>query len=141
MLGRAITLAARLFEKKKDRGGHSYMLHCIRVMMSVRHLGENTMIVAILHDVVEDTRITINDLIKNGYEHEIIASIILLTHQPGIPYEFYIQEIRGNKMARAVKIADLRDNSDITRLKGIRDKDLERMKKYHTSYITLTTNE
>ena len=90
---------------------------------------EYTTIAALLHDVVEDTDITLDDLAKE-FPKEVIDALKLLTHQRSIPYMDYVAKIKTNDIAKAVKIADLKHNSDLTRLDCITDKDLERIKKY-----------
>jgi hypothetical protein len=95
------------------------------------------MIIAVLHDVVEDSDITIADLIKIGFKPRVIIAIELLTHKKEVPYDDYIKAIACNPDAREVKLADLKDNTDITRLKGLRQKDFSRMEKYHKSYVYL----
>ena len=90
---------------------------------------EYTTIAALLHDVVEDSDLTFDDLSKE-FPKEMIEALKLLTHQKGVPYMDYIAKIKTNDIAKAVKIADLRHNSDLTRLENITDKDFERVKKY-----------
>lgn len=103
MLGKAIAIASKAFENKTDKGGSPYILHCLWVMNQVRHLGEKHMIVAVLHDLLEDTDWTAEDLIKQGFSLECVVNISLLTHRPGMSYDDYIQGISGNPIARAVK--------------------------------------
>jgi (p)ppGpp synthase/HD superfamily hydrolase len=137
MLSKAIALAAELFEDKKDKGGKPYILHCIRVMNSVDQYNEDQMIIAILHDVLEDTEITEEDLCKMGFSLKVRAALMLLTHEKGESYDQYIKRIYHNEDARAVKLADLKDNMDPTRLKGLRQKDFERMEKYQRAFVYL----
>lgn len=136
-LDNAITLAAVAHGGQYDRGGKPYILHCIHVMQEVEHLGESAMICAILHDALEDTDLTVEDLRVAGLTKAEINVILTLTHTASHSYEEYIQECRKTTLSRLIKMADLRHNSDITRLKGVREKDFERMKKYHKAYRTL----
>lgn len=98
---------------------------------------EDTTIVALLHDVVEDTDIGFNELIEMGFSNKIIEALKLLTHDDSVPYEQYIDMIKSNDIARAVKLADLRHNSDLSRLDIIDEKALKRSEKYKKSIATL----
>lgn len=138
MLAKAIALASKVFEDKTDKGGKPYILHCLRVMNAVDQNDEELMQIAVLHDVVEDSKdIGMVHLLDMGFSERVVRAIGILTHLPEIPYEDYIKSIALNKDARTVKLADLRDNSDITRLKGIGKKDIDRMEKYHKAYLYL----
>lgn len=138
MLDRAIALAAESFKGKFDKAGKPYILHCLAVMNQMSQDDEEAMAIAVLHDVVEDTKITFEDLAQQGFSRRVISALKLLTHKPGISYDDYIRALAGNPDAKSVKIADLRHNSDITRMKGLETKDFERLEKYHRSYIYLT---
>lgn len=135
-LARAISIAAVGFEKVKDKGGQPYILHCLRVMNQMDT--EEEKIVAVLHDTVEDGVITIEELIKERFSQNVIYALILLTHKKETPYDEYIKAIALDPLATKVKKADLKDNSDITRLKGLTKKDFGRMEKYHRSYVYLS---
>ena len=91
---------------------------------------EVTTCVALLHDVVEDTDITFEQLEQEGFTDEIIAALKLLTHDDAVPYMDYVREIKSNPVASAVKLADLKHNSDLTRLDLVDEKALERVQKY-----------
>ena len=135
----AIAIAAEQFKNTFDKSGQPYMLHCIRVMNSVNQNDSELMQIAILHDVPEDTEIKLEHLRSYGFSDRVLEAVKLLTHDdPNLSYDDYIKRIGTNKDATAVKIADLIDNSNITRLKGLRKKDLERMEKYHRSFIYLS---
>lgn len=136
-LDRAIALAAQKFQGVYDRGGRPYILHCLWVMDRVRHLGDDFMIVAVLHDIIEDTDVTVEDLIEMKFNPIVITAIDMLTKKPGQSYKEYINLVKANYMTREVKLRDLEHNSKITRLKGVSDKDLARAKKYHESYLHL----
>ena len=137
MLGRAIEIAATAHAGQMDKGGKPYILHPLWVMDRVRHLGEDYMIVAVLHDVVEDTDWTIEMLVKEGFNQAVMYALCLLTHDPEKTYDQYIQAIATDKVAKAVKLRDLEHNSKITRLKGLRKKDFDRLEKYHRAYTYL----
>jgi hypothetical protein len=94
--------------------------------------------IAILHDVVEDTDITLQYLSSTGFSTRVIVALNLLTHKGTDTYEDYIKGIATNKDAVAVKLSDLKDNSNITRLKGLRKKDFDRIEKYHKAFVYLS---
>ena len=130
MLGTAIKLAATVHENQRDKGGNAYILHPMRIMMRLRTVDEELMEIAILHDVVEDSTITFTALQELGFSPRVLTALALLTHAPSEPYDDYIKRIATNKDATRVKLEDLRDNSDVTRLKGLREKDFKRLEKY-----------
>lgn len=135
MLSRAISIVAQAFEGRVDKGGHPYFLHCMRVMNAVKHLGEDVMCIAIMHDLVEDCEEwTIERLVHEKFNQRVIYGVICMTHKKEDSYDAYIKNIALNEDARQVKMADLRDNSDITRIKGLTKKDLDRVEKYHRAY-------
>lgn len=138
MLSKAIALAAKKFEGVKDKGGEAYILHCIRVMMSLNTKDEELNCIAILHDIIEDTDITVQDLKSIGFTDRVIEGVYTLTHLDIHSYDEYIRRIALIEDARKVKLADLKDNSDFTRLKGLTKKDFDRMEKYQKSYIYLS---
>lgn len=141
MLGKAIELAARVFAHKKDKGGKPYILHCLRVMNGVDQSDSEIMQIAVLHDVVEDfkdTNITLDDLRALGFSNRVVSGVDLLTHEEGVSYDDYIKRLALRADTRSVKRADLKDNSDITRLKGFRKKDFDRLEKYHKAYAYLS---
>lgn len=143
-LGLAISIAAKAFQNKTDKSGKPYILHCLRVMNKVNQKDEEVMTAAVLHDVVEDTdekseiNYTFALLSELGFSERVIRILHLLTHSPQTPYDDYIKAISVDKDATEIKLADLEDNSDITRLKGLRKKDIERIEKYHRAYIYLS---
>lgn len=143
MLARAIAIAARVHEKQTDRGGRAYILHPIRVMMRLRTDDEEMNCIAVLHDVCEDSdgEVTIESLRAEGFSERVLTALDLLTHRKDVPYEEYIRKIATNRDAIRSKKEDLRDNGDITRLKGLRDKDFERMQRYHRAYVFLCNAE
>lgn len=136
-LGLAIAITAETFKDKTDKGGHPYILHCLRVMNAVSG-DECIKCAAVLHDIVEDSEYTFEDLTKLGFSDKTVGLLHLLTHQKETSYDDYIKAISVSPEAIEIKKADLRDNSDITRLKGLRKKDLDRIEKYHRAYIYLS---
>lgn len=133
----AVVLAANAHLGTRDKGGNPYILHPMRVAMRLRTNDEELMSIAILHDAVEDSNLTFDELREFGASERVIVALTLLTHQKGVPYVAYIEGMRGNLDALRVKREDLRDNSDITRLKGVTDKDQARMVKYQKAYQTV----
>jgi (p)ppGpp synthase/HD superfamily hydrolase len=124
----AISFAVKAHRGRKDKAGAVYVLHPLRVMLRMKT--KNERIVAVLHDVVEDTKYSIEDLRKAGYSDKILKAIDHLTHDRGEAYEQFIKRVKLNSLARGVKIADLKDNLDLSRIKRPKERDLRRMKKY-----------
>lgn len=134
MFDRAVFIAAREHLGVRDKGGHAYILHSMRIAMRLNTNDEELMSIAILHDVIEDSKLSFEDLKAEGFTDRVIEALRLLTRRKGVSYDDYIDEMRGNRDALIVKREDLRDNSDITRLKGVSEKDFERMNKYIRSF-------
>jgi guanosine-3',5'-bis(diphosphate) 3'-pyrophosphohydrolase len=130
-LNDAIILAARAHRGQVDKAGQPYILHPIRLMLSLT--GEQERMAALLHDVVEDSDVTLGDLTVAGYPVEVVEAVALLTHREGVEYSDYIERIKGNTIARRVKLADLRDNLDVSRISSPTEKDRERMEKYQVA--------
>ncbi len=110
---RAIEIAAASHAGVRDKQGQPYILHPLRVMMDVQ--GDLARIVAVLHDVVEDTPVTIENLGAAGFSAEVLAAVELVTHREGQAYSEYVIHCKANDAARQVKLADLRDNSNLNR--------------------------
>ena len=91
---------------------------------------EISTVCALLHDVVEDTEYTLEDIQKMGFPQEVIDVLKLLTHEESVPYMEYVEKIKENSIAKQVKLADLKHNSDLTRLDVIDKNALQRVKKY-----------
>lgn len=134
MLDRAIAFAAAQHEGQFDKSGEPYILHCLAVMMKVP---KEHRVVAVLHDVVEDCGVTLDDLYNLGLDDEQVHSLLLLSKFEGQTLEQYKTGIFSDEAAMIVKMADLEHNSDIRRLKGITDKDLKRIAKYHQFYTEI----
>lgn len=98
------------------------------------------MCAAVLHDIVEDcpNEFSFAKLTELGFSDRVVGILHLLTHNKATPYDEYIKAIAVNKDAVEIKLADLKDNSDITRLKGLRKKDIDRIEKYHRAFIYLS---
>lgn len=137
MLGKMIVLATTAHAGMFDKGGRPYILHPLRVMSLLKEDDEELQCIAIGHDVIEDTPTTYADLRSAGMSERVIDGIRALTKQRGQTYEEYKEAVFGNVDAMKVKMCDLRHNSDIRRLKGVSQKDIERMAKYHQFYLEL----
>ena len=134
ILAVAIKFAAEKHVEQTDKGGRAYILHPIRMMMRLRTNDDELMAIAVLHDVVEDCKVAFDDLVQIGMTDRVIDGVRALTKQSGETYEQFIDRLSGNRDAMIVKREDLRDNSDITRLKGISSKDIARMEKYMNAF-------
>lgn len=128
---RALAIATRAHEGQVDKAGAVYLLHPIRV--SQRCQKEAEKIVALLHDVVEDSAVTADDL-RNEFPDFIVEAVLALTRQAGETYENFIVRCSQNAVACQVKMHDLEDNMDITRLPALTNTDLERLNKYIRAY-------
>lgn len=135
-LALAIKLASDAHLGQFDKQGKAYILHPLH-LMSQMLFDTELAIIAILHDVVEDSDTTIQDLIIEGFTSRVIDALRLLTHDPKDSYEKYIAGICTNIDAIRVKRKDIAHNSSLTRLKGLRPKDHERMEKYSKAFIQL----
>ena len=138
MLGSAIALAAKAHEDQVDKAGQAYILHPLRMMMRLRTDDEELMAIAVLHDVLEDTDYDWEDLQNLGFPDRVIDGVRALTRYDTETYEEFIRRCAFNPDAKLVKREDLRDNSDITRLKGLRQKDFERLEKYSKAFVYLS---
>jgi (p)ppGpp synthase/HD superfamily hydrolase len=136
-LAKAIALTAKLFENKLDKGGQPYILHCLYV--GEVDGDECVKCAAVMHDVIEDTAYTIEMLRCLGFSEKTLKILDLLTHEDGVDYMDYIKKLSTNQDAIKIKKRDLEHNSNITRLKGLRKKDFERLEKYHTAYVYLSS--
>ncbi len=126
----AIRLSVNLHAGQFDKAGKPYILHPLRVMNAVNTIEEK--IVAVLHDVIEDTTMTLTTLTcTHKFPSNIIKAVGLLTRKKYIPYKEYIVKIKDDELARVVKLADMRDNSDLFRLHEVEEKHLKMIKKYH----------
>lgn len=137
LLGRVLVLATNAHAGQFDRGGKPYILHPLKVMHYLKSDDEELQCMALLHDVVEDTKTTWDDLTAIGCTERVINGVKALTKMPGESYDQYKQRVFANEDAMKVKMADLRHNTDIRRLKGVTEKDIVRMEKYNRFYLEL----
>jgi (p)ppGpp synthase/HD superfamily hydrolase len=137
MLSKMLVLATNAHAGQTDKAGKPYILHCLKVMHYLKSEDEELMCIALGHDIIEDTKVTYVDLWSQGYSARIIEGIRALTKQRGQTYDEYKHQVFANKDAMRVKMCDLRHNSDIRRLKGITEKDVARIAKYHQFYLEI----
>lgn len=137
LLGKVLVLATNAHAGQFDRGGNPYILHPLKVMHYLKTTDEELQCIALLHDVIEDTNTTWEDLREIACTERVIAAVAALTKMPGQSYDQYKQEVMANEDAMRVKMADLRHNTDIRRLKGVTEKDIARMAKYNVFYLEL----
>lgn len=144
LIGISSMAHSELGKKSLDRGGEPYILHPMRIMNAVGSKFEGdfrykVMMVAIAHDLIEDTHWTIEDLrARQITDEDVLEALTAITKTDDVSYFYYIANIRLNKLAKEVKKEDIQDNSLMTRLKGVTDKDFKRTKKYHASYMFLS---
>jgi len=133
----AILFATEVHRGQVDKAGNPYILHPIRVMM--RMTSPEARIVAILHDTIEDSDHTLDDLRELGYDEPIIAAVDAISRREDESYEEFIQRLKPNPLARRVKLGDLLDNMDLRRANPVvAEKDAERLARYQRAWIELT---
>ena len=125
---KALKLCFEAHKEQTDKSGMPYVFHPFHLAEQMET--EDTVILALLHDVVEDTDNTLEDLRELGFGENVMEALALLTHDDGVDYMEYVQAIKGNPIAKEVKLADLRHNTDISRLDTVDEKALERREKY-----------
>jgi len=124
----AVQLASRVHAEQVDKGGHPYILHPMRVATSCRTL--EATVAALLHDVLEDTPTSAEDLLEMGFWPEIVEAVQALTKREGEDYFDFVLRAKQNRIAREVKAQDIRDNMNLDRIPNPTDVDFERCKKY-----------
>ena len=125
---KALKFCFKAHKKQVDKSGIPYVFHPFYLAEQMET--EETTIVALLHDVVEDTKYTLKHLRKEGFSEEVIKAVALMTHAKGVDYMDYVAAIKENPIAKAVKLADLKHNSDLTRLDIVDEKALKRRERY-----------
>lgn len=139
LLSKFIILATNAHAGQIDRAGQPYILHILKVLLNVHELfgdavDEELECIAVGHDLLEDTDVTIEDILKIGGTKRITDAILALTKNSGQSYDLYVQTVLCNIDAMRVKLADIKHNADLTRLKKITKKDKERQHKYVKFY-------
>ena len=135
MTKKALRLCFDAHKNQEDKSGMPYVFHPFHLAEQMPD--EECTIVALLHDVIEDTEFNIVDLEALGFSESVLEALKLMTHDSQVPYLEYVAALKHNRIARTVKLADLRHNSDLTRLKSINDKDIRRVEKYKKAILLL----
>ncbi|MBF0613801.1 MAG: GTP pyrophosphokinase [Magnetococcales bacterium] len=135
-LDQAIAVAAKAHLGQMDKAGHPYILHPLRIMMRLE--SDEERMVAVLHDVIEDTALTLAKLRQLGFSETVLEALDRLTHRLGEQYEDYIERVVEHPLARRIKLMDLEDNMDVRRLANpLTDRDLARLQKYRRAWERL----
>ena len=137
MLNKMLVLATNRHAGQFDRGGNPYILHPLKVMYYLKSDDEELQCIALAHDLVEDTDTTYSELYEMGFTGRVVDGIQALTKVPGETYEAYKAKVKANPDAVKVKMADLRHNTDIRRLKGVTEKDMARLARYNQFFLEL----
>ena len=133
---KALKLCFEAHKNQTDKTGLPYVFHPFH--LAEQMTDEYTTVTALLHDVVEDTDYTLNDLKEMGYPDEVIQALSLLTHDDGSEYMEYVKRLKSNPIARAVKLADLKHNSDLSRYDTIDNLAIKRTAKYQQAIEILS---
>ncbi|MDR1542486.1 MAG: HD domain-containing protein [Clostridiales bacterium] len=130
MTKKAMKTAYEAHKDQLDKSGLPYIYHPIHLAEQMEN--ELAVCAALLHDVVEDTSVTVEDLKSEGFSEKVIEAVQLLTHDDAVDYMDYVKKIKdsGNAVAKEIKVADLKHNSDITRLESINEKMADNLEKY-----------
>ena len=137
MINIALSIAKKAHAGQVDKAGIDYIQHPLYVASQVKTEQEKA--VALLHDVLEDSDITAAYLLAYGLPNEVVTAVQTLTKKKGQSYQDYLEKVKSNYLARVVKLADLKHNSDLSRLKSVSDTDRERVKKYKNAIRYLST--
>ena len=135
---KAMKLCYEAHKDQVDKSGMPYVFHPFHVAEQMTD--EATTIVALLHDVVEDTDYTLEDLAAEGFGKDILEAVALMTHEDDVPYLEYVAKLKDNPIARAVKLADLAHNSDLSRIGEVDEETRERLEKYKKAMALLKGN-
>lgn len=139
LLTKAIIIAAQQHDGQTDKGGEPYILHPLRLMQSAST--EEERIVAVLHDVIEDTDYTLAQLSADGFGPEIVQAIDCLSRRAEESYEAFIDRIRGNALAARVKMFDIADNMNLDRIVDPKEEDYARLEKYKRALTMLGADD
>ncbi len=132
---KAIKLCFEAHKDQLDKSGLPYVTHPLHLAEQMPD--ETTTVVALLHDVVEDTAFTMEDIAAAGFPKAVTEALALLTHEASVPYMEYVAALKYNPVAKCVKLADLRHNSDLSRLDSPTEKDMARIQKYRKALALL----
>ena len=139
MTKKELKLCFTAHKDQTDKSGMPYVFHPFHLAEQMPD--EDTTIVALLHDVIEDTPYTLDDLRAMGFNEQVLDALALMTHDKRIPYMDYVAKIKGNKIARTVKLADLKHNSDLSRLNNVDEKAMKRIEKYRQAIALLSEHD
>jgi (p)ppGpp synthase/HD superfamily hydrolase len=137
LIEKSLKIALNAYSGQRDKAGRTYILHPLRVMS--RMDTEEEMAVALLHDVLEDSDYTAEDLLREGIPSIVVDAVQQLTKKSRESYDEFVDRVAENPLARKVKIADIEDNINVLRLERLGDRDLERVVKYHRAWQRLKT--
>ena len=137
MIDIALAIARKAHAGQVDKAGVDYIQHPLYVASQIKTEQEKA--VALLHDVLEDSDITVADLLAYGLSNKVVTAVQTLTKKKGQSYQDYLGKVKSNNLARVVKLADLKHNSDLSRLKTVSNTDYERVKKYKNAIRYLST--
>ena len=136
---KAMKLCFEAHKGQVDKTGVPYVFHPFHVAEQMTD--EATTVVALLHDVVEDTEYTLEDIAALGFGQDIVGAVALMTHEDDVPYLDYVARLKSNPLARAVKLADLVHNSDLSRLGKVDDETKRRLEKYKKAVAILESKD
>lgn len=135
----ALHRALKAYGGKVDKAGKPYILHPLR--LAARLDDQISQSVALLHDVIEDSDTTEDDLREEGFPESVISAVVALTRRKGESYEAFIDRVRVHPLARKIKLLDIEDNMNLLRLNAVSENDLKRIAKYHRAWKRLDSPE
>lgn len=135
----ALHRALKAYGGKVDKAGKPYILHPLR--LAARLDDQISQSVALLHDVIEDSDTTEDDLREDGFPESVISAVVALTRRKGESYEAFIDRVRVHPLARKIKLLDIEDNMNLLRLNAVTENDLQRIAKYHRAWKRLDSPE
>lgn len=135
----ALHRALKAYGGKVDKAGKPYILHPLRLV--ARLDDPIAQCVALLHDVIEDSPTTADDLRNDGFPESVVSAVVVLTRRKGESYEAFIDRVRIHPLARKIKLLDIEDNMNLLRLNAVSEKDLQRVAKYHRAWKHLDSPE
>ena len=136
---RALSICFEAHKEQLDKSGLPYVFHPFHLAEQMQD--EDTTVTALLHDVIEDSDYTLDALRREGFSERVLEALALLTHDDSVLYEDYVKRIKPNPIARAVKLADLAHNSDLSRLDEVTDTALKRRERYLAAIEELTNGQ
>lgn len=135
----ALQRALTAYAGKVDKGGKPYILHPLRLMARLND--PISQCVALLHDVIEDSDTTIDDLRADGFPESVVIAVDVLTRRRGESYQAFIERVRVHPLASKVKLLDIEDNLNLLRINEVTENDLQRVAKYHRAWMLLNSHK